>query len=79
MSLTIYSDGRCVCPKHGDVTDNTAWVRCWTGCEDGHFDAYEDDPINNDPGDLETCDECHGKGGFVVRGVCNISNPDAEF
>lgn len=68
-----------VCPKHGDIGNNTAWVRCYAGCEDGYFDAYEDDPINNDPGDLETCEECGGNGGFTVCGECNISNPDAEF
>lgn len=27
-------------PKHGDVGDNTAWVRCWNGCQDGWFDDY---------------------------------------
>jgi len=67
-----------VCSVHGAV-DCTAWVPCWAGCADGYFDSYEDDPINNDEGDLEICRECRGEGGFVVCGECNIENPDAEF
>lgn len=78
MAITKTPEGRYVCETHGDVTDNTAWVRCYAGCDEGHFDAYEDDPLMNDPGDLETCRECSGKGGFVVCGQCNLSNPDAE-
>lgn len=68
-----------ICSVHGYVGDSTAWVPCWQGCEDGYFDAYQDDPINNDEGDLELCSECHGEGGWVVCGQCNINNPDAEF
>lgn len=34
-------------------------------CEDGFIDEYEDDPINNDPGDTSICHECHGTG--VIR------------
>lgn len=67
------------CSIHGEIGDNTAWVRCWAGCDDGCFDAYEDDPINCDPGETEICDTCSGKGGWVVCGECNINNPDAEF
>jgi hypothetical protein len=60
-------------------TDFTAWVNCWAGCDGGHIDDYEDDPINCDPGDISSCPECHGEGGWVVCGECNIKNPDAEF
>lgn len=67
-----------VCSVHGDV-DMTAWVPCWAGCQDGYLDAYEDDPINCDPGELEMCDECCGHGGWTVCGQCNINNVDAEF
>jgi hypothetical protein len=67
-----------ICSVHGE-TDSTAWVPCWNGCQDGYFDAYEDDPINNDPGDLESCSACGGKGGWMVCGQCNFDNPDAEF
>jgi hypothetical protein len=67
-----------VCSVHGPV-DSTAWIPCWLGCEDGYFDAYDDDPINNDEGDLEICTECHGEGGWVVCAECNANNPDAEF
>ena len=67
-----------VCSVHGEV-DCTAWVPCWNGCMEGYFDAYEDDPINNDEGDLETCRECRGEGGWTVCGMCNSDNPDAEF
>lgn len=68
-----------ICSRHGDVDGGTAWVPCWNGCEDGYFDAYEDDPINNDMGDLELCSQCHGNGGWVVCAQCNANNPDAEF
>lgn len=66
------------CPIHGKDVD-TAWVPCFTGCDEGYFDEYEDDPINNDPGDMSVCEECRGNGGFVVCAACNLDNPDAEF
>jgi len=68
-----------ICPKHGDVGDNTAWVPCWAGCNEGYFDEYEDDPITYDPGDLSLCSECHGNGGWTLCGECNFDNPDAEY
>ena len=68
-----------ICPHHGDVGDNTAWVNCWNGCTEGWFDDYEDDPIYCDPGDMSRCDECRGEGGWTVCGECNINNPDAEY
>lgn len=67
-----------ICSVHGNVGD-CAWVQCWQGCDEGYFDAYEDDPINCDEGDLEVCQECKGNGGFQVCPQCNINNPDAEF
>jgi hypothetical protein len=67
------------CPIYGDIGDNTAWVPCYAFCDDGIVDDYEDDPINCDPGDCSICQECLGKGGWVVCGECNINNPDAEF
>lgn len=67
-----------VCSKHGDV-DSTAWVPCWNGCTDGYFDDYEEDPIECEPGDISTCSECLGNGGWRVCGECNLNNQDAEF
>jgi hypothetical protein len=67
------------CSIHGDVGDNTGWVRCYAMCEDGAVDDYEDDPINCDPGDFSTCQECGGAGGFRVCGECNPNNPDVEW
>lgn len=67
-----------ICSVHGEVSC-TAWVPCWNGCEDGNFDAYEDDPINCDPGELEMCRECKGEGGWTVCGLCNANDHDAEF
>lgn len=34
------------------------------GCEDGWIDMYEfgGDPMWYDPGDIERCDECNGRG-----------------
>ena len=67
-----------ICSVHGEI-DMPAWVPCWNGCDEGYFDAYEDDPINCDEGDLELCGECKGHGGWKVCPECNINNPDAEF
>ena len=66
-----------ICSIHGDV--QTAWVRCWNGCQDGFFDGYEEDPFWYDEGELIKCSACAGEGGFTVCGECNINNPDAEF
>ncbi|HEU5023129.1 MAG TPA: hypothetical protein VFT60_14615 [Bryobacteraceae bacterium] len=66
------------CPVHGEDVE-IAWVPCYAGCDEGYFDAYDDDPINEDPGTFERCGECRGKGGFTVCAECNIDNPDAEF
>lgn len=68
-----------ICPIHGDVGQNTGWVRCHAACEDGFFDAYEEDPIFFRPGDVEICVECKGKGGFLVCGECNKDNPDVDW
>ena len=68
-----------ICSKHSDVGDNTAWVNCWNGCDEGWFDDYEEDPIECEPGEISPCRECRGKGGWRVCGECNIDNPDAEF
>ena len=67
-----------VCSVHGEVHD-TGWVACWNGCEDGYFDAYEDDPINNDPGVMLRCSECCGHGGWTVCGECCKNSPDVEW
>lgn len=41
-----------------------SWADChMIDCEDGEYDAYEEDCINNDPGTFVTCHECGGKGG----------------
>lgn len=68
-----------ICPIHGDVGFDTAWVRCWNGCNQGWFDDYEDNPNEYEPGDISRCRECNGNGGWVVCGECNIDNKDAEF
>jgi len=68
-----------ICSVHGDVSDCTAWVPCWMACDEGYVDEYEDDPINNAPGDMSLCSECHGEGGWIVCGECNAHNPDVEF
>jgi hypothetical protein len=70
-------DAIWICSVHGEV--DAVWLPCWNGCEDGFFDAYEDDPINCDDGELETCSECKGRGGWQVCAACNINNPDVEF
>jgi hypothetical protein len=67
-----------VCSVHGE-TEHTAWVPCYAGCDDGQFDAYEHDPINCEPGEMETCSQCKGNGGWTVCAQCNADNPHAEF
>ena len=70
--------GPLICPKHGDFSDNAAWVNCWTGCNEGYFDDYEHDPSYYEPGSVSMCGECLGEGGWKVCGECNANNPDAE-
>jgi len=67
-----------VCSIHGEV-DYVGWVPCWTGCDEGYVDEYENDPINEDPDTFSVCPECKGKGGFTVCGECNADNPDVEW
>jgi len=68
-----------VCSIHGDV-DDTGWVQCWACGGEGGNDMYEEDGVNYSPGEeWSTCDECNGKGGFVVCGQCNADNPDVEW
>jgi hypothetical protein len=68
-----------ICDKHGDVGDNTGWMPCWYGCDDGWFDDYEEDPIFFSPGDMSRCPECKGEGGWLVCGECNADNEDVEW
>jgi len=67
-----------VCSVHGEV-DSVGYVRCWNGCDEGYFDDYEEDPIECEPGEISTCQECKGKGGWRVCGECNANNPDVEW
>lgn len=67
-----------ICSVHGE-TDNTAYVRCWNGCENGYFDGYEEDPLWYEEGETIRCSACKGEGGFTVCGDCNADNLDAEF
>jgi hypothetical protein len=40
------------------------WAEClYLDCEDGQYDAWEYDSINNAPGTYEICRECNGAGG----------------
>lgn len=32
---------------------------------------YDDDPINNSPGDWRACSECRGKGGHLLCPECS--------
>lgn len=42
------------------------WVECYqVGCEDGYYDAWEDDPLWYSPGETERCETCQGKGGWL--------------
>lgn len=41
------------------------WNEC-TECEDGYYDAYEEDPLWYEPGEVKPCPTCKGKGGWNV-------------
>jgi hypothetical protein len=49
------------CPKCG--SSDTRVQFCGSiGCDAGHIDEYDDDPINYSSGFCSVCDECHGYG-----------------
>lgn len=60
------------------------WAEChMIDCEDGWYDDYEEDCINNDPGTYVICRECNGKGGhwYCANKDCNppqLSEPDVK-
>lgn len=72
-----FDDDRRACPKCGDEME---WADCWQiDCEDGVYDTYEEDPINNSPGDYETCSTCGGHGGWLFCRNCESkSNAQSE-
>lgn len=59
------------CKKCGNELE---WVDCWMiDCEEGSYDLYEEDPIFYSPGDVGVCEECGGKGGWLVCQNCESS------
>lgn len=79
MSVTYEAKTKTfTCNVHGEI-QLTGWLPCYTGCDDGTFDAYEEDPINCDPGETRICSECKGEGGFMMCGECAGNNPDVEW
>lgn len=58
------------CPACGH--HETRSHRC-SECDDGYTDAYDEDPINEDPGTLIICGECSGSS--IVR-WCPKCNAD---
>jgi hypothetical protein len=69
LAISEEYDDRHSCPKCGNDLE---WVECWMiDCQDGEYDAYEEDPINYSPGDMEVCSECDGNGGWLVCTVCD--------
>lgn len=56
------------CAKCGGEME---WADCWMiDCEDGYYDIYDEDPVNNSPGDMATCQECGGRGGWWFCRSC---------
>lgn len=41
------------------------WVDCYACFGEGEFDLYEQNPLEYEPGEIERCDVCHGKGGYL--------------
>jgi len=67
------------CPRCGQQLE---WEECGQ-CDDGWFDAYEDDPMWYAPGDVLRCDQCLGHGGWWVctnldctHGVVSLQGED---
>jgi hypothetical protein len=57
-----YEDGEPACPQCGAEAE---WADCWgLGCEDGTYDASEDDPLWYGDDGRETCSICEGSGGW---------------
>lgn len=64
------------CKKCGSEME---WVDCWQiDCEDGCYDAYEEDCINNDPGTFVICETCEGDGGWWCCPVKECSTVGKE-
>lgn len=41
------------------------WEDCWNGCDEGYFDASDEDPINFSEGEeFEVCNVCNGREGW---------------
>lgn len=41
------------------------WVDCWECHGEGAFDYHEMSPIEYGPADIERCETCQGKGGYL--------------
>ena len=70
-SALDYDEQRSYCPTCGNETE---WVGCWAGCDDGWIDEYELDPTEALPGEMSRCEECGGEGGYLV---CRFCHPGA--
>lgn len=56
------------CPTCG--AHDTLCRTCWQCGGEGYFDAYEDDPLWYQPGDVEGCSTCKGTGGMHWCSEC---------
>lgn len=56
-----------VCPDCGCGME---WMDCYTNCDGGYYDAYEDDGVNEAPGTFVPCGECGGDGGWWFCPSC---------
>lgn len=71
------------CPRCGG---SATWEECSSCGGDGYYDGYEDDPLWYEPGEIEMCEQCDGRGGWwLCLGHCwheaytpaALSAPDA--
>ena len=60
--------GRCRC-----CSVSREWTDCLECGGEGGFDAYEEDPIWYEPGDLAPCGLCAGMGGWS-RALCSCDD-----
>ena len=58
------------CPRCGADLE---WVACFQFCEDGWYDEYEYDAVNNARGTWVPCETCDGKGGWLECLDCPVA------
>jgi hypothetical protein len=65
------------CPKCG--SDDCEWESCYHCGGEGYFDLHDEDPVNfAENEEMEACDECDRRGGYLVCHSCIGKAKQAE-